>query len=138
MSWTEFLDVIIRVVIIPLIGVLGAHLVAFIKAKSQELINKNESATIAKYIRMAQETVTACVVATNQTFVDVLKQEGKFDQAAQKEAFERTKEAVWAILSEDAIHYLTEAVGDIDAYLATLIEAQVKVNKAVLLDSLHK
>lgn len=106
MNWSEFLDIVLKIFIIPVIGILGTTLVAFIKAKSQELILKTKSATVAKYIRMAQETVTACVIATNQTFVDVLKKQGKFDKAAQQEAFERTKSAVLSILSADAIAYL--------------------------------
>lgn len=132
MNWSEFLDIVLKVFIIPVIGILGTTLVAFIKAKSQELILKTKSETTAKYIRMAQETVTACVIATNQTFVDVLKKQGKFDKAAQQEAFERTKSAVLSILSADAIAYLNEAVGDIEVYLTSLIEAQVNVNKALI------
>lgn len=132
MNWSEFLDIVLKVFIIPVIGILGTTLVAFIKAKSQELILKTKSETVAKYIRMAQETVTACVIATNQTFVDVLKKQGKFDKAAQQEAFERTKSAVLSILSADAIAYLQEAVGDIDVYLTSLIEAQVNANKILL------
>lgn len=130
MNWSEFLTIVLKVFIIPVIGILGTTLVAFIKAKSQELILKSKSETTAKYIRMAQETVTACVIATNQTFVNVLKEQGKFDKAAQVEAFERTKAAVLAILTADAIAYLQEAVGDLDTYLTSLIESQVNAHKA--------
>jgi hypothetical protein len=36
---------------------------------------------------MATDTITNCVIATNQTYVNSLKEQGKFDEAAQKEAF---------------------------------------------------
>ncbi len=130
MNWSEFLDIVLKVFIIPVIGILGTTLVAFIKVKSQELILKSKSETAAKYIRMAQETVTACVIATNQTFVNVLKEQGKFDKEAQIEAFERTKSAVLTILTADAIAYLQEAVGDLDTYLTSLIESQVNAHKS--------
>lgn len=131
MEWSEFLNILIKVVIIPLLGVLSTFLVNFIKAKSNEAIARTDSEVLARYIRMAQETVSACVVATNQTFVDTLKVHGMFDKEAQEEALRRTKEAVMNILSHDAIEYLTTAVGDLDVYLNSLIEAQVKVNKTV-------
>lgn len=132
MNWSEFLNIVLKIFVFPVIGICLTQLVNFIKIKSNELITKTESEVLQKYIRMANETVAACVVATNQTFVDALKEQGKFDKEAQLEAFEKTKKAVLAILTDDAIVYLTNAVGDIDTYLTQLIEAQVKVNKTVL------
>lgn len=130
MNWSEFLTIVIKIFVIPLAGVLTSALVAYIKVKSQELIAKTDNTTAQKYITMAQETVSACVIATNQTYVETLKQQGKFDKEAQIEAFNRTKEAVLQILSTDAQAYLIEAVGDIDVYLNALIEAQVNFNKS--------
>ena len=71
------------------------------------------------------ETVRTCVVATNQTYVNALKEQGKFDLEAQKEAFKKTYEAVMAILSEDAVKYLTEYYGDFTSQLTELIECEV-------------
>jgi hypothetical protein len=42
-----------------------------------------------------------------------------------------TYQSVLAILSKDAQEYLTEAVGDLNAYIVKSIEAQVNANKAV-------
>lgn len=131
MDWSAYLDIIIKLVVIPLLGVLSTFLVNFIRKKSEEAIARTDSEVLARYIRMAQETVSMCVVATNQTFVDVLKVKGAFTKEAAEEAFRRTKDAVLEILSQDAIEYLTTAVGDLDTYLNSLIEAQVKVNKTV-------
>ena len=131
MDWSTYLDMIIKLVIIPLLGVLSTFLVKFIQKKSDEAIARTDSEVLARYIRMAQDTVSMCVVATNQTFVDVLKNKGTFTKEAAEEAFRRTKDAVLDILSQDAIEYLTTAVGDLDVYLDSLIEAQVKVNKTV-------
>jgi len=63
------------------------------------------------------------VIATNQTYVDTLKREGKFDGEAQKIAFQKTYDSVIAILSEDAKTYLNEAIGDLQAYIINQIEA---------------
>lgn len=132
MDWSEILNIVMKLFVFPVVGILLGYFVKFIKLKADELIAKTDSEVLAKYIRMAQDTIGACVVATNQTFVDALKQAGTFDKEAQKEAFRRTKEAILAILGEDAILYLTNLVGDLDTYLDTAIEAQVKVNRSYI------
>ena len=78
---------------------------------------------------MLAETVTKCVVATNQTYVESLKKEGKFDAEAQKVAFEKTYDAVMSIISIDMVEYLTEFVGDFETFLMQSIEAEVNANK---------
>jgi hypothetical protein len=75
------------------------------------------------------DTIISCVIATNQTYVNALKDKNMFDAAAQKEAFTRTYDAVMSILSIDAVKFLNGAVGDLDAYIRKTIEAQVNLNK---------
>ena len=75
---------------------------------------------------MLSETITKCVIATNQTYVDNLKAQGAFDMDAQKIAFQKTYDAVLIILADDAKNYLTNIVGDFNTYLTQLIEAEVK------------
>ena len=65
-----------------------------------------------------------------QTYVEALKNKNAFDAAAQKEAFNRTYSAVMSIISQDAMDFLNEAVGDLDAYIRKTIEAQVNFNKS--------
>ena len=84
---------------------------------------------MSKYLNMVEKTVADCVMATNQTYVDSLKQEGKFDADAQRVAFNKTLNAVLAILTDDAKNYLTQIFGDLNIYLTNLIESQVKINK---------
>lgn len=122
---------IFQVCIIPLLGVLTAYAVKFIKAKSNELTVKTENDLFDKYIFMLADTISACVLATNQTYVESLKAQGKFDAEAQKIAFEKTKNAVLAILSNEAQEYLSAAVGDLNAYIEQQIEAAVKENKVL-------
>lgn len=42
--------------------------------------------------------IESCVISTNQTYVNELKQLGKFDKASQKIAFENTKDNIINIL----------------------------------------
>lgn len=125
----ELLTQIFELVIIPLLGALTIYVVKWINAKSEEIKIKNENEVLDKYLSMLAETITKCVIATNQTYVETLKKEGKFDSEAQKIAFEKTYTAVMEIISVDMVDYLTEAVGDFETFLMQSIEAEVNSNK---------
>lgn len=125
----NYVPVIFQVVLIPLLGILTKYLVALISQKIKEMTDAKDDATYTKYMNMLRDTITDCVIATNQTYVDSLKKEGKFDAEAQKKAFEKTYAAVMAILTDDAKNYLTEIVGDLDGYISNLIESNVKTSK---------
>ena len=129
MDYTELIKQIFEVCLFPLLGVLTAFLIVFINKKAQELKAKTNNELYNKYIDMLEQTIINCVIATNQTYVDTLKREGKFDGEAQKIAFQKTYDSVMAILSEDAKTYLNEAIGDLQAYIINQIEAQVNLNK---------
>lgn len=126
---SEIIQDIWQICIIPILGILTAFVVKFLKIKSEEIIGKVDNDIAEKYIRLITETITNCVIATNQTYVDSLKKEGKFDEEAQKTAFEKTLNAVLSILSEDAKMYIKETTGDLNTYLSQMIEAEVNKNK---------
>ena len=129
MDWLELLFQIFEVCIIPLLGVLTAFVIKFIKAKELEINAKHDNEVLAKYVRMLSETITDCVIATNQTYVESLKAQGSFDADAQKIAFQKTFDSVMAVLSVEAKEYLSEAYGDLATYITNRIEAEVNVNK---------
>ena len=125
----ELLATIFEICIIPLLGVLTAYAVKWIKAKSNEMQVNVDNSLHDKYIKMLEDTITTCVLATNQTYTESLKQQGEFDKEAQKKAFEETAKAVMSILTEDAQQYLSSAVGDLNIYITQKIEANVNINK---------
>lgn len=129
MNYTEFITNIFQVCIIPLLGVLTTFLVKWLQIKSNELQIKMDNEVANKYMDMLTNTITECVLATNQTYVEALKQQNKFDLEAQKIAFEKTSEAVMAILTEDAKKYLESTVGDLELFIRQKIEAEVNLNK---------
>lgn len=129
MNYTEFITNIFQVCIIPLLGVLTTFLVKWLQIKSNELQIKMDNEVANKYMDMLTNTITECVLATNQTYVEALKQQNKFDLEAQKIAFDKTSEAVMAILTEDAKKYLESAVGDLELFIRQKIEAEVNLNK---------
>lgn len=129
MNYTQLIADIFQVCIIPLLGVLTAFFVKWVNAKSAEIKTNIDDATLKKYMDMLTQTITDCVIATNQTYVESLKAQGRFDAEAQKKAFELTSTAVMNILSTDAQEYLSSAVGDLNAYITKKIEAEVNANK---------
>ena len=131
MEWMALLYQIFDLCVIPLLGILTMYLVQFIRLKSQEITDKTDSDLADKYIQMLTDTITTCVIATNQTYVESLKKQGKFDAEAQKEAFNLTYNAVMDVLTDEAKHYLAAIYGDLTAYITTRIEAEVNVSKIV-------
>lgn len=129
MDWMNLLYDIFDLCIIPLFGVLVAYVVKYINAKGNEIAANVDSELASKYIVMLTTTVADCVVATNQTYVEALKKEGKFDQDAQAKAFQMTYDAVIGILTDDAKEYLANFYGDLTLYLTKRIEAEVVANK---------
>lgn len=125
----ELLKQIFEVCIIPLLGILVTYLVSYLKTKKEEIKASVSNETAQKYLDMIIDLVTRCVLATNQTYVESLKAQGKFDAEAQKEAFKRTYDAVLALLSEDAKQFIIEITGDLQTYLTELIESLVHENK---------
>ena len=124
---------IIEVCLIPLLGVLVTYLVKYISIKSKELEASTDNELAKKYISLLSSTITNCVIATNQTYVETLKKQGKFDVEAQKEAFNMTLNAVMALLTDEAKQYLSEVYGDLNTYITNQIEATVNQNKITVL-----
>lgn len=129
MEWAEILKQLFELVIIPLLGGAAAFLIKYLNAKSAQIKEGTDNDLYKKYIDMLTDTITRCVITTNQTYVDALKAEGKFDAEAQKKAFKLTYDAVLGILSQDAIDYLTNIFTDLDSYITNLIESEVNKNK---------
>ena len=61
--------------------------------------------------------------------MDALKKGGIFDKEAQLEALRKSKDKTLSLLSVSAKKVLADIYGDLDAYLETKIEAEVRVQK---------
>ena len=129
MDWMNVLEQVFNIVLFPLMGIATTALIVFITAKTKELKEKYDNDLFSKYADMLEQTIISCVIATNQTYVEALKKEGKFDAEAQQIAFDKTFSAVITILSDDAYDYLSEAIGDLEEYIINRIEAEVNTCK---------
>ena len=93
--------------------------------------NAAESAP-SKYsgiIYALENIVNKAVITTNQTFVNELKKQGKFDKKAMEEAYNKTFNSIVASLSQSFFEYIDKETIDIDTLLKNMIEASVSWNK---------
>lgn len=129
MEWSVIISELFTVVLIPLLGIITKYFIQFVNTKAEEIKQQKDDATYQKYITMLNNTIVNAVTATNQVYVDTLKAQGKFDIEAQKEAFNMSYKAVIEILGAEAQNYLSNAIGDLNAYIMNAIERQVSLNK---------
>lgn len=129
MEWTDILNQIFEVCLIPILAFLTTALINWIKTKIEQTKTLTESEITIKYLNLLEDTIVACIEATNQTYVEALKGQNAFDAEAQRIALEKTKNAVLTVLSEDAIMYLTNFVGDLNYFIENKIEAKIAQSK---------
>lgn len=129
MDWNNILTQFFEFVLFPLLIIGSTYLIYFLSVKTKEIKDKTDNDTLDKYLDMLNNTITQCVIATTQTYVSSLKQQGKFDAEAQKIAFQKTYDNVMSILTAESKYYLQTALGDLEAYVNNKIEAEVALNK---------
>lgn len=126
MDYVWFIEQIFITIIIPLLGILAIYVIKCVNAQAEKIKSQTDNELVIKYVDLLNDIIESCVVATNQTYVDALKAQGKFDKEAQKIAFEKTYNAVKEIISDEMVNVLAEVYEDLDAYIIALIEFMVK------------
>lgn len=129
MDKVELFNQIFQLCIIPLLGILTTFAVQFFRTKIAEMKAKEENEKVLKYLDILNKTIEECVIATNQTYVEAMKDKDAFDIEAQRSAFIMTSEAIYSIMSEEAMNVLQLAFDDIDELIRQKIEAEVNKNK---------
>lgn len=125
----QALQNILIVVLMAAIPVITKELSDFLKAKAEEAKNQGKLQELNKYIDYATAVVIDVVNSVSQTMVDSLKKDGAFTKEKQREAFNKAKNEVLYILTEESKAVLAEVYGDLDKWLENKIEATVKAEK---------
>ena len=113
---------VLTTVLIPLLGWGVSTLVNFLNSK----IN---NAKIEKYITFAGQVVESVVKETSQTYVNSLKESGKFDKEAQEIAFKKSYDTALKLLTKDTLEAIKLVYGDVSTWLTSKIEATVLETK---------
>ena len=78
-----------------------------------------------RHAQAVTEIIYNAVQAIFQTFVEALKDDGKFTEEEQKLAKEKCMEIIMGQLTEELKKYIQDNFGDIQAYLSNQIEAVI-------------
>ena len=117
-------------ILLSALGVLVTGLVSFAVAKLTKYFDeKIENEKAQKFMYVLTDLVADCVQETYQTYVEALKEAGKFDKEAQKEALNRCVNKIKSQMAPALITYVTTNFGDLTEYLISLIESRIYMLK---------
>ena len=115
--------------LIPLLGILCTYGIAYMHKQVKDIQDMVNNELFTKYSEMLAGIIETCVIATNQTYVDELREQGKFGPEEHDIACHKTFDAVKAIMTEEMKKVLSEAYTDLDFYISQLIQEQVNTVK---------
>lgn len=132
MEFNEMLNNVLYVVltaILPIVTTYGINLIKtkIKESKAIEEATKNED--MSNLVKDALADVMDAVLYVNQVYTEALKREGRFDEKAQKEAFNLAYTEAMNLISDGAKKAITEMYGSFDKWLALKIEASVNMAK---------
>lgn len=119
----NIISVVVTAVVIPLISIGGTQLIKLINKKV-----KNTEA--AKHLSAATDIVLNAVRCVFQTYVEALKEQGKFDEQSHIVALTRAKDIALSLFTEETKAYIKENFGDLDKWLTTQIESTINLLKS--------
>lgn len=121
-TWMDVLIQIVEMLVGLMVTVGIPYLFALLKSRAQH-------SKAQQYLDRAEEYLTSAVAMVNQTFVDQLKKDGKFDTNNQAAAFNMAMDAWLEMMSEDMKNVVTDEVGNFTAWAEAQIEARVQLLK---------
>lgn len=116
--------------VLEAVGIALAGIVGYLAILAQSWIKKKiKNEKLRALAEVVLNLVRTAVLSTQQTFVDDLKKDGKFDKEKQKEALELTISKVKAGLTEETRTFLSEVYPDVEAWIRDQVEATIKTIK---------
>ena len=116
-------------ILIPLLITIITICICMMTSKVAKDAARTAPSKYSEIIYALENIVNKAVITTNQTFVNELKKQGKFDKEAMQEAYRRTYESIIASLSQSFFEYIDKENIDIDTLLKNMIETSVDWNK---------
>jgi len=114
---------ILNVLIIPLLPVVTALIMAYIRKKTAELENSTKKLLLLKYYDIFENAISSSVSVVNQIYIDeIIKSNGFLSDAEKSKAFELIKNNVLKIVGDTGVNILNQLYKDSEAYLNNRIE----------------
>ena len=122
---------LLAVVLVACIPVVTRYIITALKSTADKAAASSKSTLIAICIEEIADAVSTAVEATNQTYVDSIKNSSNpFTAEAQRKAFEQAYNVAVAALSQSTKDFIEENYGSIKDFLTAKIEAQVRMQKS--------
>ena len=125
----EFLTTLLQAVLVAAVPVCAAFIGKGLKTFASYLGQKSENETAKKYLAAAADAVATAVTYTSQVYVDKLKETGQFTKENQREALGIAVAQAQNLLTAEAAAYLQTVYGELNEYLKSRIEAEVRNQK---------
>ena len=125
----EIINLIETLVLAPMVIAISSFLIALLRQQTAKIQEKTKDEKIKRMLEIAENSVSQAVLTVSQTYVDGLKKDGLFNQEAQKEAFEMSKDKVYKLLTTDTIQAIQNNYGNVEEWIATKIEETIVKNK---------
>lgn len=126
----QLLLTIVNVMLIPILPVLTAFIIAFLKKKIAELESNIKKLELTKQLELTENAISTSIAAVNTNYVDSLKKnKGTLSSEEQRAAFTMAKEKVDKILGQDGRQKLSEFYRDVDTWMDSRIEFYVRQAK---------
>lgn len=128
-EFVSFLWDALHAIVLAVIPLCAGYAIKLIKRKAEQIGAQTDSLELKSLIEQVADAVSTAVTYTSQTFVDSLKRNGLFDTDAQKQALQMSLDKATSLLSDVAKEALEEVYGDLNEYLTSKIEAEVRNQK---------
>lgn len=108
------------------VGIIVSAAVTWLVGMATVYINRKiKDRKTADFLTKILTIIGDAVKQIFQEFVEVLKKEGKFDEAKQKEAKERALKIIKSQLTPELIEFIKENFGDVEEWLKNQIEVAI-------------
>ena len=116
-------------ILIPLLITIITICICTMTSKIAKNAAESAPSKYSEIIYALENIVNKAVITTNQTFVNELKKQGRFDKEAMEVAYNKTFNSIVASLSQSFFEYIDKEAIDIDTLLKNMIETSVNWNK---------
>ena len=118
MDWKEILITVVSIIATGLAGWLTTMVTSWISTKIKDK-------KLAEHATAVWTIVSNAVQAVFQSFVEVLKEKGEFNEEKQKEAKQKAVDIIKAQLSDELRKYIVDNFGDLEEFINMKIEAVI-------------
>lgn len=128
----EILNIILSGVSVIITGLCSWATAALIAFLNEKIKDKK----LATFLTKITIIITDAVQAIYQDFVQTLKEEGRFDEEAQRIAKARAMAIITGQLTDDMKNYIESNFGEIEAWISEKIESTIyalKVNRGTMI-----